>query len=660
VSVVVGTAGHIDHGKTTLLRALTGIDADRLPEERARGMTIDVGYAHLALPDGTELDFVDVPGHDRLVGNMLVGAGEIDAALLVIAADDGPRPQTLEHLELLDGLGIADGLVAVTKADAVDPERVGAVVDAARALVAPTRLAGIDIVSVSATTGDGLDAVRLALVALRDRVEAARQPAVDGPSRLAIDRVFSIRGRGTVVTGTLRGAPIERGAILRVVPGTVGRTVRVREVQVHGRTVDGAGPGRVALNVAGAGSAGLERGWVLTTEPAVVASDRLLVALHPVALHPVAGNAGRATKRIGGIPEPGSQGRLPADRTPVALHLGTARVAAVVGRSGRDAIDLGAGQGSAILRLERPIALAPGDRFGLRRLSPVETLGGGRVLDPRPARGIARRRASPERVRALAVAPAGSDAWRAARLELHGVLEGPPATVAADVADELDGALVDLVERRPAIRIAELTRAIATRLRRRVGGFGSSAEVEANATHRIVTGRLDTLVAEGRVRRDADRILPPGVAATGPSAAVAAAMERLVTALSTAGPPPLADAAREAGCPPEGIRLLEQANRIVRLEDDLAWAEPTWRDLAGRALAMAEVAPLAPAAYRDATGSSRKFVMALLEDLDRRAILRRTPAGHVPGPRASTLAAGQASPDAPEAVVRPDASEAIS
>ena len=160
MSVVVGTAGHIDHGKTTLLRALTGIDADRLPEERRRGMTIDVGYAHLALPDGSVLDFVDVPGHDRLVGNMLVGAGEIDAALLVVAADDGPNAQTIEHLELLDAIGIADGLVAVTKTDLVDAGRVAEVAAEVAALVARTRLAGAPVVAVSGVTGEGLDELR--------------------------------------------------------------------------------------------------------------------------------------------------------------------------------------------------------------------------------------------------------------------------------------------------------------------------------------------------------------------------------------------------------------------------------------------------------------------------------------------------------------------
>src|SRR5438105_9970463 len=156
-SIIVGTAGHIDHGKTALLRALTGIEADRLPEERRRGMTIDVGYAHMPLPDGDELDFVDVPGHDRLIGNMLVGAGEIDAAMLVVAADDGPRAQTLEHLELLDALAIGHGIAVVTKTDVAEDARIAEVVSAVERLLGATRLAGIPVVAVSSVSGDGIE-----------------------------------------------------------------------------------------------------------------------------------------------------------------------------------------------------------------------------------------------------------------------------------------------------------------------------------------------------------------------------------------------------------------------------------------------------------------------------------------------------------------------
>jgi selenocysteine-specific elongation factor len=203
VTVVVGTAGHIDHGKTALLRALTGIDADRLPEERARGMTIDVGYAHLRLDDGREIDFVDVPGHDRLVGNMLVGVGEIDAVLLVVAADDGPRAQTVEHLELIDALGIDRGLVAITKTDVVDEARVDAVASEIRRLLARTGLAACAIHPVSSRTGQGVAEIKGALAHLVGQIESVL--SADGFPRLAVDRAFSVRGRGVVVTGTLRG-----------------------------------------------------------------------------------------------------------------------------------------------------------------------------------------------------------------------------------------------------------------------------------------------------------------------------------------------------------------------------------------------------------------------------------------------------------------------
>ena len=319
MTVVVGTAGHIDHGKTTLLRALTGIDADRLPEERRRGMTIDVGYAHLALPDGTELDFVDVPGHDRLVGNMLVGAGEIDAALLVVAADDGLRAQTHEHLDLLDALDVRHALVAITKADLVDRERTAEVCEDVAARLASTALAGAPIVVVSGTTGEGVEELRAGLVGLRDRVLAdPGWVALSArPVRLAVDRAFRIKGRGTVVTGTLRGGPLARGANLRIVPGD--DTVRVREVQVHGAPVEEvAGGGRTALNLAGDATAGLHRGVVLTSDPDVHATDRLLVML--------------------AAPVP--------DRARFRVHLGTAAAEAVVGRSGRDAAELPDGRRS--------------------------------------------------------------------------------------------------------------------------------------------------------------------------------------------------------------------------------------------------------------------------------------------------------------------------
>ena len=611
MTVVVGTAGHIDHGKTTLLRALTGIDADRLPEERRRGMTIDVGFAHMALPDGTEIDFVDVPGHDRLVGNMLVGAGEIDAALLVVAADDGPRAQTIEHLELLDAIGIEIGVAVVTKADAVDAARAAAVAAETKALLARTTLRSAEIVVVSAERGDGLQDLVAALVDVRDRVLARALPPA--APRLGVDRVFSVRGRGTVVTGTLRGGPLEQGASLTVIPG--GRIVRVRELQVHGRSVERAASGRAAANLAASDGAGISRGTVLSADPAVTASDRLLVALRP----PTA-LASRST----------SAG-LPVDRARIHVHLGTARAAGAVGRNARDSVELPGGEMTAILRLDQPVAVAPGDRLVLRRASPAGTLAGGRVLDADPPRGVSRRRATRERIAALAAAPATGATWRRARVDLHGALEGDRIELADDVAAWLADSIVEAVAERGERQQADVVETVGRRLRRHV--------TLARPAAAAIAPVLERLVAEGRVLRDRGRLRDPARALAGPSPELLAAMDRLETMLRSPTPPAVPDAARAAGCPPDGVRALEFAGRIVRLDGDIAYARETFEELRDRALAMAAADPLTPAAFRDATGTSRKYVMALLEELDRQAILRRTATGHVPGPRAGTIAA---------------------
>jgi len=611
MTVVIGTAGHIDHGKTTLLRALTGIDADRLPEERRRGMTIDVGYAHLALADGTELDFVDVPGHDRLVGNMLVGAGEIDAAMLVVAADDGPRAQTIEHLGLLDALAIRHGVAVVTKTDVAGPERTVVVVAAVRRLLDGTSLAGSPVLPVSSVSGDGVEALRVALEGLRDRVLGAGAGAMPpGGSHLAIDRVFAVKGRGVVVTGTLRGRPLARGASLRLVPGD--RSVRVREVQVHGAAVEIAKPGRTALNLAGVEAADLHRGIVLTDDPAVMASDRLLVRL--------------------AMPLP--------DRARARLHLGTAAVDAAVGRSGRDALELPDGSSAAILRLASAIAVASGDRAVLRRTSGTDRIVGALVLDPAPARGISRRRQSIERVGHLAAAILGGDAavLDEARLDLHGAVRagdgGGPMALAADVETAVADAVLAAVD--PGATLAQARAAAARALRRHV-------TIERTAAANTAAAVVDRLEADGRLIRDGAEVRRPGSAParaiTDPS--LTEAMARLEQILAVSAPPGLADAARAAGCPPDGIRELERSGRIVVLEPYLAYADTTYREITGRALALATAGPLTPATLRDATGTSRKYVMAILADLDRRGILRRTPAGHVPGPRAPAPASAK-------------------
>jgi selenocysteine-specific elongation factor len=607
--VVVGTAGHIDHGKTTLLRALTGIDADRLPEERRRGMTIDVGYAHLTLDDGRVVDFVDVPGHDRLVGNMLVGAGEIDAAMLVVAADDGPNAQTLEHLELLDALGIRDGLAVITKADLADAAALADLIDAVSALLADTSLAGAPVLAASAVTGEGIEAVRAALAALVTAIEG--RTAERRGARLAIDRAFPVKGRGTVATGSLRGGPVKAGAMLRLVPG--GSAVRVREAQARGTTVEAAGPGRTALLLGGVEPGDLARGRVLTDDPAVVATSRLLVAIRPAAV-----------LRPGVPPKP-----LVADRERLRLHLGTEQVDALVVRGPRESLELPGGSRLALLRLDREIAAAPGDRFALRRPSPGSTAGGGIVLDADPPRGVSRRRLTPDRAAALLGADTG-----AARLALHGAIvrPGEEPRLAPDVAAALETRAVALVAAHheaapddPGMPLAALRPEVALAARRLVTLGRAAADQVARAT-------VDRLVADGRLARDGDRLRDPARAGGLPPA-VREAMDRLERALAVPAPPSLAEAAQAAACPPAGVRALEAEGRIVRLEDDLAWAASAYRELAQRALAMAATGPLSPAAFRDATGTSRRYVLVILEDLDRRELLRRTDAGHVLGPK---------------------------
>jgi selenocysteine-specific elongation factor len=643
MTVVIGTAGHIDHGKTALLRALTGIDADRLPEERRRGMTIDVGYAHLRLPDGADLDFVDVPGHDRLVGNMLVGAGEIDAVLLVVAADDGPRAQTLEHLALLDGLGIADGLIALTKVDAVEPGRLTEVEGLIRAILRRTSLEGSPIVPVSSIDRRGLPELIVALGDLRDRVQArSTGRGADNRVRLSIDRSFVIKGRGAVVTGSLRGGRLERGALLRLVPGD--RLVRARELQVHGGTVDALqGGGRVAINLAAIEADDLPRGAVLTTDPAVQASAALIaiVRSNPAAAGP------------GGL-EKGATFRL---------HLGTEQVQATVGRGRADLVSLpddgvdGVGGQVARLRLARPIAVATGDRFVLRRGGTNGLVIGGQVLDPDPPVGPSRRRVDAGKLAALAAA--GPLERAQALVALHGVIdparlsfllgaaEDGAATdalgraslggmlVAGPIAAALDAEAIEAVAGRAGsvsaagLSLAELRTRLVRLLRR-------LATVDERHAGGIVDALLAGLVGDGRLERVGDRIHVPGRSAELPVGLVAA-MDRLERSLALPAPPSLAEATRTSGCPPDGVRALESAGRIIRLDGDLAYAAATYRELADAALRMARDGALAPAAYRDATGTSRKYVLAILEDLDRRGILRRTPAGHLPGPRAAAV-----------------------
>ena len=342
--LTLGTAGHIDHGKSALIRALTGVDPDRLPEERARGISITLGYASLNLPSGRRLSVIDVPGHERFVRTMVAGATGIDLFLMTIAADDGVMPQTREHAAVLRALGVGIGVVAVTKSDLADPDL--ALIEASELLPES------EAVAVSARTGAGLEELLAALD--RACANVASRADADGAARLHVDRIFTIKGAGTVVTGTLWAGEISRGDELLILPQ--GRRVRVRGVQVHDQAVDRAPAGqRVAVNLTGAAASEIARGDVL------VAGDSGLRPTYRI-------DAALEFSDLENEPEPGER---------VQIHHGTreaaARLAWLGGRFWQ-------------IRLEQPLVPAAGDRLVVRQIAPPDTLGGGRVLDPAPRR----------------------------------------------------------------------------------------------------------------------------------------------------------------------------------------------------------------------------------------------------------------------------------
>ncbi len=370
--MIIGTAGHIDHGKTSLVKALTGVDADRLKEEKERGITIDLGFAYHALPDGDVLGFVDVPGHEKLVRNMLAGATGIDHVMLVIAADDGPMPQTREHLAILHLLGLSSGVVALSKCDLVSAERLTQAEAEIRALLQGSSLAGAPILPVSSLTGQGVPALLEHLARARQPVASTRQ---GGPFRLAVDRSFTLAGIGTVVTGTAVSGQVAVGDKLRLSPR--GQEVRVRGIHAQNLPANGGSAGqRLALNLAGVEKNDVRRGdWLLA--PALHApTQRLDVRLHLLA----------------------SEARALAHWTPVHLHLGAEDVGARVALLEGQAVQPG-GQAWVQLELDRPIGALHGDRFIVRDQSALRTVGGGTVVDAFPPTS---RRRRGQRAQALA------------------------------------------------------------------------------------------------------------------------------------------------------------------------------------------------------------------------------------------------------------------
>ncbi len=628
--MIVGTAGHIDHGKSTLVRALTGVDTDRLPEEKQRGVSIELGYAFLDVPEpdvglgaarrpaGHRIGFIDVPGHERLVHTMLAGATGIDFALLLVAADDGVMPQTREHLAVLSLLGMQRGLVALTKCDRVDGERLQAVAAEVRALLAPTTLADAPILPVSAHSGEGIEALKAALfqAAAQTGAHARRHEAF----RLAVDRAFTLDGVGTVVTGTVHAGRVSVGDELQLVPGQ--RRARVRSLHAQNRAVDQAEAGqRCAVALAGVDKHEIERGQWLADPGVAMASERVDVRL---ALWQ-------------------DEARALRSGTSVHVHLGSASTLATVAVLDPPVIEPGQA-GLAQLVLRRPVGAWHGDRVVLRDASASRTLAGGQVLDPcapvryrrtpqRLAELEALSRPTPaERLEALlAVAPNGLDLRRFA------AAQGTPLTAVPSGALHQADAHADM-----ALGAQQTADAMA-RVREVLAGYHASHTEELGPDsarlRRLALPRLPDplwrallarLQAEGALQvRGAFVHLPEhGVRLSATEERLA---QKIATPLLAAGFEGawVRDLARDSGEPEALTRVtlvrLAQRGELHQVVRDLYYPPATMARLAGivRGIAAREGGRVLAAGFRDATGLGRKRAIQILEHFDRIGLLRR-------------------------------------
>ncbi len=637
-TLVVGTAGHIDHGKSALVKALTGTDPDRLKEEQERGITIDLGFAHLVEGDAA-IAFVDVPGHERFVRNMLAGAGGIDAVVLVVAADDSVKPQTREHFDICRLLGIRHGLVAITKTDLVDEETVELASLDVRELVAGSFLAEAPVIPVSARTGAGLPALSAAIAALAG---APARQARTSVVRLPVDRVFTVKGFGAVVTGTLVSGRVAPGDELVLLPA--GRPVRVRGVQVHGEKADFASaPRRVAINLAGIEARELSRGVTLATSGSLVVTRRVDVALQLLpGARPL--QHGARVRVYHGTSEVVGRVSIAAVRPAqagewIAARPGDAGIAVPSG-----------GTAYARLRLEHPAVLTRGDRLVLRAFSPPVTIGGARVLDPEASSGGVRRQTALERFGRLEDPEASLDVWlaeaggrgldagaligrggqgpAAARAALDALVQSAraveaggrvfDAALADRIANGVQAALETFHRAQPqdsgmarealrdkiAARVAvALFDSVLTGLASR--GVVTGTDRLALVAHRPARSADDTRVRETVLRRVRDGgLTPPDAAALASSAGVT------VQALAPV------------------LHALTRERALVRLDDSLF--DP--QVLAGL---KAEIQALRPAGtgagsatidvatFKTKYGLSRKFAIPLLEWLDRERVTRR-------------------------------------
>ncbi len=566
---VVATAGHVDHGKSSLVLALTGTDPDRFEEEKRRGLTIDLGFAHTTLPSGAGISFIDVPGHVRFLRNMLAGVGGVDACLFVVAATEGWKPQSEEHLRILELLGIRHGVVALTKVDLVDGEgRELAVIDI-EDHVAATFLERAPVVAVSATTGEGLDDLRAAL----DELIATTPQAHDRERpRLWVDRVFAAKGSGTVVTGTLTGGTLTRDGTVTVEPG--GRTARIRSIQTLGSGIDRIGPGnRVALNLAGIAHDDVARGDAIVTPARWLPTRRFDATLEVLA----------------------SLDHDVSRRGAYLAYIGSREVPVKVRVIGSDALSPGT---AGIVRLHLPIdlPLLPGDRYVLRESGRDETVGGGEVLDVAPVRPASK--AAPDRSVERVIHERG---W-----------------IDVTELETLTGTQVEPTLGRWAVAGASLD-AMAERLRTSIAASGPVGLDIAtlDERQRAVLDTLDGIVVEGGHVRPADVEDPFD--------------DHPFLAIVRAGgyAPPPADGVDRSELR-ELVRrgLVVERDGVVFHADTIADAAAV-----AAALLAEHPEGFTVAQFRDATGASRKYTLPLVAELDARAITRRRGDLRIGGPQ---------------------------
>jgi selenocysteine-specific elongation factor len=607
--MILGTAGHIDHGKTALVRALTGVDTDRLPEEKRRGITIDLGFAPLRLPNGLVLGVVDVPGHEAFVRTMLAGATGIDLAILVIAADEGPMPQTREHLVILELLGVRDLVVALTKRDLVDDDWLALVTEDIGALLKDTPFADAPIIPTSVISGEGIEQLKKELARKAQSPEPKAQSQV---FRLPVDRAFTVKGTGTVVTGTVWSGELAADATVRIMP--FGASARVRSLQSHGESVAKIRPGtRAAIALAGVDPQAVARGTTLVTlaewESTLIVRADLTTLPEAPELRP---------------------------RTRVRFHLATSDVGARVVAAGSP---VGAGQSRTVrIVLDEPVMARAGDRFVLRLASPLATIGGGVVTDSN-----APRRARP--MTALAMPIGARLELFAAESGLHGVATsalpvrlGVDSAALAPVAAE--SRVTRLGDRFFSSSVIESTR---TRLLELVRAHHAQHPLDPGAPRQDIRSRLgvdaplfDQLVSQLVGER---KLEPTGaeLRASGWGPALSdqqrKVTDQLLGVLDAAGhePPSVAELQERFGPQTHALlRHLEREQRVVQVEDSRYYTPTAVRELLRRLEGgMAGRGELAPTDLKDVLGFSRKFLIPFLEYCDKRGYTSRQGSGRV-------------------------------